>query len=123
MKGVFLSITEYNSNGNKVKKRLTPKNIVSKLDYKAIVGAIPLIREMTDRELLSRKWLERFKTFEGGRADIEAMYDFKDNLIYFNEMLAAIEKYKTKMEAIPVLKSRVIFKGKGSNYGIKVGLE
>lgn len=49
-------------------------------------------------------------------ATIAESVAFKDNIIYFQDLKEATDKLIHKLEALPVLKSRVVYKGKGSNY-------
>lgn len=105
-----------------VSKPITDKNLTK---YFTEISGVMAIRDMaiayTDREKLLATLVEKnSKGWEGTdkelRSAIRNSFEYKDNLIYFENLKVAADKVISKLGNIPVMKSRIVYSGKGSNY-------
>jgi len=117
LKPLNLKLKVYNDAGKMVSKRIDPMKLgklgLSLSELKSIHN---VAKEYAGREPIITKLLQKVEKHpEINREHIKASLAYKESIIYFEQLEKSSMKLIGVLEAIPVLKSRIVYKGKGSN--------
>lgn len=114
LKVINLSIKEY-VDGKKVSKKINPQKL-GKLDLSLseLKSIFLTSKDMTVRDNIIAAYQK--KNEDLSREVIKASLAYKETIVYFEDLTRALDKLITKYESLSVMRNRITFKGKGSNY-------
>lgn len=117
LKPMHLALKVYNDAGKLVSKQINPLKLgklgLSLAELKSIHNTA---KNYCNRDKIIDRFLEKYSKNEGlNREVVKSTLAYKESIIYFEQLEKSTNKLIGTVEAVPVLRSRIIYKGKGSN--------